>query len=75
MRKNTVLRGIRQRGDIRETGNETIEIRNNGLHLRLLQHDLRYPNPIRSDALLPGQVFSAVLVEPLKQPAGKTTQP
>ena len=45
---------------------EPHKIRNNGYDLGLLQHDLGNPHPIGSGLFLPGQIVSAVDIEPGK---------
>lgn len=43
---------------------KTIEIRNNGLYLRLLKHDFRKPADIRIMAFLPRKIVSTVFFLP-----------
>ena len=58
-----------------ETLHEPLEVRNHGLHLRLLQHDFRYPNTVGTDLLLPGQILAAMRIEPAQQSRGKVSHP
>ncbi|MNP15218.1 hypothetical protein D3C76_1075660 [compost metagenome] len=52
--------------DRRQRRHEPVEVIQHGADLGLLQHDFRDPHPIRGDALLPGQVVTAVAVEPFQ---------
>ena len=45
---------------------EALEVRDHGLHLRLLQHDFRQPDAIGRARMLPGQVVAAAGVEPAR---------
>ena len=64
MRQNGVWLGRRERPDIREAAHESPVVRDHRAHLRLLQHDLRDPDPIGRLFSLPGQVVAAVALEP-----------
>ena len=66
-REHVVERRRRQRGDIRQCRDETLEVGNHHPHLRLLQHDFRQPHPVRRARMLPGQVVAAGDVEPGQQ--------
>ena len=57
-------RRVRKRGDIGEPGEEFFVIGDHGRHLRLLQHDLRKPYPVRIASLLPGQLMPTVRALP-----------
>lgn len=61
----------RQGGDIREARHKALVIGDDRGHLRLLQHDLRYPHPVRAALLLPGQIFAPMAVPPGEQLRGK----
>src|SRR5690606_4108899 len=54
---------------IGEALHEAFEVRNDGADLGLLQHDLRYPDAVWRDLLLPGQVLAAVPVVPAEHGA------
>ena len=54
-----------------EAAEKPFKIRNHGLHPGLLQHDLGNPDPVGSNVLLPGQAFTAMLIEPGTQSTGK----
>ena len=59
--------GFGERSHIRKALHEAVVIGNDRVDLSLLQHDFRYPHPVRRALLLPRQVFAAVLVEPDEQ--------
>ena len=54
----------------RKALHEALEVGNDGLHLCLLQHDLRDPDAIRV-GLLPRQILATMMVVPVQQPIGK----
>ncbi len=59
-------------GEVTNCGKSThkaLEVRNHRLYLRLLQHDLGYPNAIRGDCLLPWQRLASVSFKPIKYAA------
>ncbi|KAG0741264.1 hypothetical protein G6F24_016765 [Rhizopus arrhizus] len=64
VRHHVFLRGGGQRGYVREALQEAVVIGDHGGHLRLLQHDLGQPDPIRVTRVLPGQIMAAVLALP-----------
>ncbi len=66
-----VLGRVGQRLHARQGLHETVEVAQNGADLGLLQHDFRYPDPVRRDVLLPGQVMSAMTVVPVQHGAGE----
>ena len=63
---------IGQRHHVREALHEAPEVRDDGRHLRLLQHDLRHPGAIGAVAAarmpLPRQIVPAVLRVPVDEP-------
>ncbi len=69
--QNIIERGRGECRQVRETLQETLVIRNNGIDLRLLQHDFRNPDAIAVAALLPGQIMAASLIMPAEQGCGK----
>jgi hypothetical protein len=61
----------RRRGKARHVGkrrDEPFEIRDDGRDLRLLQHDLGQPDPIRIARVLPGKVAASGAPLPCDQP-------
>ncbi|MNI91098.1 hypothetical protein D3C73_1487140 [compost metagenome] len=64
IRHHVFLRGGGKRGHVRKALQETFVIRNHRGHLRLLQHDLGQPDPIRVTCVLPGQIVAAMLALP-----------
>ena len=69
MMEHVIQIGVRQGRDRRKTFDEALKVGNNSLHLRLLQHDLRYPDAIGVRALLPWKIFAAGDVIPGEKPA------
>ncbi len=69
-RQHGVLVGARQVGQGGQGVDEALEIVDDGGDLGLLQHDFRQPHPIGAARVLPGQVVSAVDVEPGQQRFG-----
>lgn len=67
--QHVIHRRTRQRLHVRKTLHEAFEVRNHGADLGLLQHDFRYPDAVRRDLLLPGQVLAAVPVVPAEHGA------
>ena len=67
MLQHGIERRCRQRGNIRKTAHEPLEVRNDGCDLGLLQHDFRNPDAVGSDSALPGQVMAAVAAVPAQQ--------
>ena len=64
--QHVVLRGggqILNRGVVHH---KTFEIRDDGRHLGLLQHNLGHPHAVRRHTLLPGQVLATVQVKPVE---------
>ena len=61
-----VLFSLCQTEDIRKALHKSFKVGNYCGDLGLLQHNLRHPDPIWVDALLPRQVFAAVFVVPGK---------
>src|SRR5690606_16208443 len=59
-----IFRRVGQGLDGGQGCHEPIEITEYGGDLGLLQHDFRNPHPVRRDALLPRQIFAAMLVIP-----------
>src|SRR5262249_1105080 len=55
-----------QRGEVGEAGHEALEVRLDGGHHRLLQHQLRDQRPVRAGRAAPRQV-ALVAVEPGQQ--------
>src|SRR5277367_5810035 len=56
---------------VRKSRHEAFVVRDHGTDLRLLQHHLRHPHPIRGGILLPGQVVAPMNLEPREQRLGK----
>jgi hypothetical protein len=67
MPEHVILRGRRQSPDIRKGLDKSQIVGDHGRDLGLLQHDLRYPSPVRIPGLLPGKVMPAMLLLPLDQ--------
>ena len=72
--QHSLLLGPGKGLDGRKRPHEALEIRGNRGHLRLLQHDLAHPDPIRIARLPPRQVPS-VLAVPGAKPASQRTPP
>src|SRR5690606_11262166 len=72
-REHIIQRSRSQSAHVPKAGHEALEVGNNHAHLRLLQHDLGNPHPIRCGRVLPGQVVAAMPVEPGEQPLGETS--
>jgi len=53
-REHTIKRRLRKLGDRWQRGDESLEIREDRAHLRLLQHDFAEPDAVRSPRMLPG---------------------
>ena len=53
-----------ERADVGKRGQKALVVRNDRRHLRLLQHDLREPDPIRIARALPREVVPAVRALP-----------
>src|SRR5690606_39680015 len=51
---------------------EPIEVAEHGADLRLLQHDLGNPYPVRCDVLLPGKILAPVAVVPIENGGAET---
>ena len=64
MGQHRLDRRPRQRAHIGERSEEAGVIRDHCRHLRLLQHDLRKPDPVRIAGVLPGQVMATGLLLP-----------
>ena len=64
--KDIIQRCRSKRVDIRKSFHKGVKIRNDRFYLRLLQHDLTDPDPIRSDIFLPWKVFSTMPIVPVK---------
>ena len=60
----TILRGLGKVRHRRELRDETLEIGDHDRDLRLLQHDLRDPDPVRRRVALPGQILAPVPIAP-----------
>ena len=60
-----------ERCDIRKALDETLIVRNDGRHLRLLQHDLGDPDAVRRALLLPGKIVPAAPCVPFNESVGK----
>src|SRR3989344_3082145 len=56
----------RQRAHVGEAFGETLEVRDDGGHLGLLQHDFRYPDAVGIARAFPRQGFAPVAVVPLE---------
>ena len=69
--ENCGFLGSSQMRDGGQPFHPSIPIRNHGLHLRLLQHDFGDPDGVWVIVFFPGQVFAAVVVEPLQQVFGE----
>ena len=67
MRQDLVGAGGGEAFQIGKTLHEPVEVRYDGFHLRLLQHDLRYPDPVGRARVLPRQVLAAVFIPPREQ--------
>src|SRR5580704_4227864 len=62
--ENALDRRHREAGHVGKGGQKALVVRNDRRDLRLLQHDLREPDPIRVARVLPGQVTPAVRLLP-----------
>src|SRR3569833_1883529 len=60
-------RGVRQGPHCRKSGLEALEVGNDGSHLRLLEHDLRDPDPGRGAMTLPREVVATLAGVPGNQ--------
>src|ERR1700722_12665779 len=69
--QHLIERRRRERLHICKSRHESLVVRNHRGDLRLLQHDLRDPYPIRRGILLPGQIVPAVNLEPGEQAFGE----
>ena len=70
MMENLVQRRVRQCHRVREALHEALVVRDDRLHLSLLQHDLGDPDRV-GVVDLPGKVLAAVDVEPREQALGE----
>ena len=71
LRQHLIQRRFSQHPHIRKHVHETLKIGDDGLHLRLLQHDLRHPDSIGRARMLPRQVMTAMFSMPGQQTDGK----
>ena len=72
--QDLLLIGLGQSVDRGQGGQETQEVRLDGFHLRLLEHDFAQPDRVRVARAAPRQI-AGVLVVPCPQPAAKSPQP
>ena len=72
--QDLLLVGLGQRADRGQGGQKTLEVRLDGFHLRLLEHDFAQPDRVRVARAAPRQL-AGVLVVPRPQPAAKGPQP
>ena len=69
--EHAIFRSCGQRAHIGECGEKPLVIRDDGRDLRLLQHDLREPDPVRVARVLPRQVVASVRASARRQGAGR----
>src|SRR5436190_452215 len=68
MPEHDLLVGVGQRLDVGESPQEPLEIRDDGRHLRLLEHDLADPNGVRVASSPPRQIARVAAKPSSEQP-------